>query len=102
MRESPMGIVHNLSVLALRPLVGSARTSPACPAPSAGSEALADWLADSFQQAGPHLATALQEAGRRAWLSVELAVLGDATWERWEEVPALASSPGLRDQLRDF
>src|SRR4051794_18789790 len=92
-----MGIVHNLSLLALRPVVGAAQASL-----PPGDSVVAGWLSEHFALTGPRLAAALQAAGARAWLALELALAGEAHWQRWQEAPTLTVNPALRDQLRAY
>ena len=91
-----MGIVQNLSLLALRPTVGAAQAT------SDGTPALAEWLTECFVQVGPGLRSALTEAAARTWMALELALAGSSSWESWQETPTLTANARLRDQLQAF
>jgi tetratricopeptide (TPR) repeat protein len=91
-----MGIVQNLSLLALRPTVGAAQAT------SDGTPALAEWLSERFVQAGPGLRSALTEAAARTWMALELALAGASAWHSWQESATLTGNARLRDQLQPF
>jgi len=97
-----MGIVHDLSVLALRPAVGGARELLANLSPEADAEALVGALAERLGAAALPLTAAAQRSVRHALLALELAVAGEAWWDRYKDSPGAPEDRGLRTGVRFF
>jgi len=68
-----MGIVHNLSLLILRPVVAGARQAAAS-GPSGNAEAVIALLQSRSTDLGQQLPTTLQQVGERAWRAFEHAL----------------------------
>src|SRR5438128_2613502 len=98
-----MGILANLSALALRQLVGGACEALGWSAGAGAAASLSNFLANRFTDHGQRLTLALQQANDRAWKALEIALAGDFLWERVKSaVAASAEDRALARQLRAF
>ncbi|MBL8799988.1 MAG: tetratricopeptide repeat protein, partial [Planctomycetia bacterium] len=92
-----MGIVQQLSVLALRPVTAGVRADQ-----TAGAEAVAHALAERFVTLGPKLNVALQTASERAWKILEVALGGAPWWQRGQTLLVGPNDQPLRDAIRSY
>ena len=94
-----MGVFQNLSVVALRQLVGGA-----CSAVGIGGAGapIVDFLANRFTDHSSKLITALQTANERAWKAIEVALAGDSLWDKYKTAVASAEDKAFREQVRAF
>ncbi len=97
-----MGILFNLSALALRQVVGGACEAIGVPA-GAAIEPLVNFLGERFSDQSQRLTDALKGANDRAWKSLEIALAGDSLWERVKgAVVARADDRAFGAQVRAF
>src|SRR5262245_46374716 len=93
-----MGIMLDLSSLALRQVAGGALTALGLSAP----EAVVKFLTDHFTNHSQKLNSALQTANERAWKSLEVALAGDSLWERCKGVLSKSEDKAFRQQVKAF
>jgi serine/threonine protein kinase len=89
-----------LSVLALRPLVGAASQASGLDAEL--TQGFLDGLSGRFTDHSAKLCTALQKANERAWRALELALAGDSLWQRWKARLTPVEDQVLQQQIRTF
>lgn len=93
-----MGIVPNLSLLALRGIALGARAGDG----SHDAGAVLELLGNRFTQSGERLSGALRKATDRAWIALEIALAGEPSWERWQAALGSEVSQPLRQALRAY
>ncbi len=93
----PMGIVHNLSVLALRPVTRGAQ-----PTPDVEIDAVLALLTERFTGGAAPLTATLKASVRRALITLELAVAGEAWWEAHQDSSLLVEARAVRTGARFF
>jgi tetratricopeptide (TPR) repeat protein len=98
-----MGILFNLSALALRQLVGGASEALGLIDGARAVDSVANFLGQRFLDQSQRLTAALQEANDRAWKAVEIALGGDSLWDRLKNVvSARAEDRAFSQQIRAF
>lgn len=93
-----MGIVPNLSLLALRGVALAARSEDG----GRDAGAVVELLGTRFTQSGERLASALRQATDRAWVALEIALAGEPSWDRWQTVLSGEAGQPLRQALRAY
>jgi hypothetical protein len=93
-----MGLLQNLSVLALRQVIDGA--SEAVGIKSAAG--VIDFLADRFSNHSQRLIVALQTANEKAWKALEMALAGESLWSRLWNRLGRGEDPALHQQIRAF
>jgi tetratricopeptide (TPR) repeat protein/tRNA A-37 threonylcarbamoyl transferase component Bud32 len=88
-----MGILRNVSVLALRSLLAAASR-----AAGGAVEAAAALVSDQFTDHGQRLSAALRRAAERGWRALEVALAGESLWG-WL---GRAEDRAFREQVRAF
>ncbi len=88
-----MGIMQNLSSLALRQVVDGAC---AVVGVSGGGEAVVSFLSRHFTDHSQKLTAALQSANERAWKALEVALAGESLWDKCKIALASAEDQAFR------
>jgi tetratricopeptide (TPR) repeat protein len=91
-----MGIVQNLSALALHKLIGRAPGSEAV-----GQGVGAD-LAGLFNAQSQQITRAVQQSNEAAWRALEVALVGESLWERTKVSLRRSGDQAFRQQVRAF
>jgi hypothetical protein len=85
-----MGLFHELTVLAIRELVGE------------GGEIVLKVLSERFTDHSQKLTRALSHANERAWRTLEVALAGDSWWDRVKNMLGRSEDQAFRAQVRAF
>jgi serine/threonine protein kinase len=94
-----MGILLNLSGIAIRQVVGGALQAVGF---DGGGDAVIDFLTERFTDQSQRLTKALQNANERAWKAFEVALGGESLWDRCKLTLASAEDKAFRQQVRAF
>jgi hypothetical protein len=94
-----MGVLQNLSVIALSQVVGGALKSVSG---IEGGDVVVKLLAARFTDQSQKLTKALQEANERAWKAMEVALGGDSLWDKCKRFFGRAEDQAFREQVRAF
>jgi hypothetical protein len=97
-----MGIVLDLSSLALGPLVEGACQVVGAKASEQLVSGVVTLLAKRFTDQSARLTRAVEKANERAWKALEIALAGDSFWERCKVQLAGGEERAFRAQVRDF
>src|SRR4051812_33605778 len=93
-----MGMLLNLSCLALQTLASTACKAMGLEAGAPAVDAVASYLVDRFTPHSDRLSQALRRVHQRTWQTLEFALAGDSLLD----VVARAEDKGFREQLRSF
>lgn len=91
-----MGVVQNLSALALRPLIDGVGGD------HAPEDALTGILIDRFTEHQQRLASVLHQANERAWLALEIILTGEAFYDRVKNALRRNADDACRQHVRTF
>ncbi len=94
-----MGVLVNLSVLALRQLIDGACSTVGL---SGTGEAVVGLLTRHFTDHSKKLTEALETANERAWKALEIALAGESFWDRCQVVLASNEDKAFGRQVRAF
>jgi serine/threonine protein kinase len=94
-----MGILLNLSGIALRQVVGGALQTVGL---GSGGDAVVGFLTERFTDHSQRLTKALQTANERAWKAFEVALGGESLWDRCRKALASGEDKAFSEQVRAF
>ena len=92
-----MAILINVSVLALRQVVGQACSAIGLHIGMEATEKVSQFLLQRFNDQSQRLFKALENSNNRAWQVLEIALAGETFWQRWL---APRDELAFRDQVR--
>jgi hypothetical protein len=97
-----MAVVQQLSVLAVRQLVGGVCQAAGLESGTAAVETVVGLLVNRFRDHSQRLLVALQRANERAWRAVEIALAGESWWERIKVSLTRREDQAFREQVSAF
>jgi tetratricopeptide (TPR) repeat protein len=93
-----MGILHNLSTLALREVLEGACTAVGLKAGEAAIDGVVNFLTERFTDQSQRLPAALHRSNEHAWKALEIALAGESIWTWLDR----AENKAFRQQVRAF
>ncbi|HWG45241.1 MAG TPA: hypothetical protein VN688_20925 [Gemmataceae bacterium] len=97
-----MGVIQQLSALAVRQLLGGICHAAGLEAGGSAVETVVGVLANHFNDHSQRLLLALQRSNERAWRALEIALAGDSWWDRIKVSLARREDQAFREQVSAF